>query len=203
MNGDDRSTVDVSNSILEPATDDSNGGPSENRPASPDGAPTKSRRNYDGSRPLKYPGYEAVAQYMAAPKQQRRFKSVAALAKRFGVSRITMYRWAQHPDVVRRTEWLSVQNMVLGDLIACREWPAIMRAQVAAALAGDSRAAIFCQKRAWPEHLNHSGITLEDAIKGAINVETFLEVDEVISQSEHVDTANENPEVQKDDDIEE
>jgi len=182
MNGDDRSTDDVSNSIVEPTVDDTNGQPPDNRPASPDGPPTKSRRNYDGSRPLKYPGYEAVAQYMAAPKQLRRFKSVTTLAKQFDVSRMTMYRWAQHPDVVRRTEWLSIQNMVLGDLIACREWPAIVRAQVTAALAGDTRAAIFCENRAWPKHLDHSGISLEGAIKGTIHVETFLEVDEAISQ---------------------
>jgi hypothetical protein len=171
-------------------------GPQTIRPAAP---PTKRRRNYDGSKPLNNPGHEAVAQFLAVPKQFRRFRTITALAMQFNVARMTVYRWAQDFDVVRRAEWLSVQNQVLGDFIACREWPSVVRAQVAAALAGDTRAAIFLQNRAWPEGLDVSIPSLEEAVKGTINVGTFLEEDETVIQPEQsaAATANQNPDVRE------
>jgi hypothetical protein len=92
-----------------------------------------------------------------------------------------------------------VQNQVLGDFIACREWPSVVRAQVAAALAGDTRAAIFLQNRAWPEGLDVSIPSLEEAVKGTINVGTFLEEDETVIQPEQsaAATANQNPDVRE------
>ena len=104
--------------------------------------------------------------------------------------------------MVRRAEWLSLQNQVLGDFIACREWPGIVRAQVTAALAGDTRAAIFYQDHAWPENPDLGAPSLEDAIEGTTNVGTFLKEDEAGIQSEQTGTPNQNPDVQEDGDLE-
>jgi hypothetical protein len=183
--------------------DEGDAGPQAIRPAAQSSPSTKRRRNYDGSKPLDYPGHEALAQYLAAPQRFRRFRSITALAIQFNVSRVTVYRWAQHLDVVRRAAWLSAHNRILGDFIACREWPAIIRAQVTAALAGDTRAAIFCQSRAWPEGIDFAAPSLEEAVEGEINVGTFLEEDEAVIQSEQPGTANKNPGAQEDEDLEE
>ena len=180
-----------------------NAGPQAIHPAAQGSPPTKRRSSSDGSKPLDYPGHEALAQYLAAPQQFRRFRSITALAIQFNVSRVTVYRWAQHLDVVRRAAWLSAHNRILGDFIACREWPAIIRAQVTAALGGDTRAAIFCQSRAWPEGIDFAAPSLEEAVEGEINVGTFLEEDEAVIQSEQPGTANKNPGAQEDEDLEE
>ena len=198
MDSDDQSKSDASERLS--AAVDENGARRQGaRPTALDGPPTKRRRNYDGSTPLNDPGHEAVAQFLAAPKQFRRFRTITALAMQFNVARVTIYRWAQDFDVVRRAEWLSVQNRVLGDFIACREWPSVVRAQVTAALAGDTRAAIFLQNRAWPEGLDVSIPSLEEAVKGTINVGTFLEEDETVIQPEQsaAATANQNPDVRE------
>ncbi len=202
MNGDDQKKQEVTESISGAAAEANNPRPQETCSATPDGPRKKRRKNYNGSQPLDYPGDEAVAQFLAAPKQCRQFKSVAALAKHFDVSRTTIYRWAQDRDVVKRTEWLAMRNMGFGDFIACREWPGIVKAQVAAALAGDTRAAIFCQNRAWPEDLSFSRFSIEAAIEGAINVETLLEVDET-PESEELGSAEENPEMEEDKNVRE
>ena len=196
MNGEEQMKSDVIE--LTPEEKGSTAPPQETCPATPEGPRKRRKKNYDGSQPLDYPAHEAIAQFLATPKQFRQFKSTAVLAKHFNVSRMTIYRWAQDIDVVKRAEWLSRGNMVLGDFIACREWPSIVRAQVAAALAGDTRAAIFCQNRAWFPSLDlNTPIntpTLETVIEGANNVAPLLEEDET-SQSEELGTAKENPEI--------
>lgn len=197
MNGDDQKKRDLGESISGAAVEANSSLPQEAGLPTPDGPPKKRRKKYDGNKPLDFPGHQAIAQFFAAPKQFRRFESCAALAKHFHVSRMTVYRWARDRDVVRRIEWLSLRNIVFGDFIACREWPAIVKAQVAAALAGDTRAAIFCQNRAWPEDWDSSTMSLEASIEGAINLETSLEGDEK-SEAAELGSADENPEVAED-----
>lgn len=192
MNGDDQEKRDLGESISGAAVEANSSLPQEAGPATPDGPPKKRRKKYNGNKPLDFPAHEAIAQFFAAPKQFRRFESCAALAKHFHVSRMTVYRWARDRDVVKRIEWLSLRNMVFGDFIACREWPAIVKAQIAAALAGDTRAAIFCQKRAWPEGWDSGTMSLVASIEGAINFETSLEADEN-SDAAELESANENP----------
>ena len=124
--------------------------------------------DYDGTKALNDPAHEAVARFFAAPRQFRQFPSVAAIAEHFGVSRMTVYRWAGAVDVVRRTRWLLERSMRFGDLIACREWAGIVEAQVNAALGGDTRAAMFCLNRAWRQQSSTFGeITVEPATERA------------------------------------
>jgi len=197
MSGDDQTTNNGSESISEAAVEANSPRPQEKRSATPGGPRKRSRTNYDGSQPLDDPGHEAVAQFFSAPKHCRRFKSSTALAEHFRVSRMTIYRWAQDLDVVKRTEWLATRNTVFGDFLARREWLGIVEAQVAAALAGSTRAAIFCQNRAFPERSIFGTLSLEAVIEGAINVETSLEADET-AESEKLGPAKENPEMVED-----
>jgi hypothetical protein len=111
----------------------------------------KRKRNYDGSKPLGWPELEAVAQFLATPKPIREFKTFVDLAKHFNVSRMTIYRWSRHVDVLTRAEYLLAQNQLKGDLVARLYWDRIVMGQVRAAINGDTRAAKFCENRAWPE----------------------------------------------------
>ena len=127
----------------------------------------REEEDYDGTKPLRHPALEIVAQFFAAPSQFRQFSSVASLAEYLTVSRMTIYRWVKDINVVVRIEWLLRRSMRSGDLIAAREWRAIMEAQVRAALAGDTRAAEFCLKRAWRQTSIFGEVTIEPSIGGA------------------------------------
>jgi hypothetical protein len=159
----------------------------------PNGHEVVCREDYDGSAPLDDPADEAIARFFAAPRQFRQFPSVAALAEHFEVSRVTVYRWAEAVDVALRIKWLLRQSMLLGDLIACREWHGIVQAQVDAALAGDTRAAIFCLNRAWHQQSSIFGeVTTEPAIGGADALSLWQEKTNESSQAEELEP-NENP----------
>jgi len=119
------------------------------QPQPPDGHEIVRRSDYFGAEPLDDPVYETIAQFFAALRQFRQFKSVGALAEHFGLSRISIYRRLEDVDVILRIKWLVRKSMLSGDFIACLEWRGIMEAQVKAALNGDIRAAVFCQQRAW------------------------------------------------------
>jgi uncharacterized protein YerC len=106
---------------------------------------------YDGTTPLECPELEAVAEFLATPKPIREFKTFNDLAKHFGVSRMTIYRWTRNEDVLQRAQFLVTQNQVKGDLVARLLWERIVMGQVRAAVTGDTRAAEFCEKRAWPK----------------------------------------------------
>jgi hypothetical protein len=107
--------------------------------------------NYDGRTPIKWPGHEAVAQYLAAPKSRREFKSDSDLAKHFQVDRMTIHRWKNAPDVIKRAHWLSMQNKMVGDTIARREYVSIIEKAVELAKNGNIPAMKFCAERAFPE----------------------------------------------------
>lgn len=149
---------------------------------------------YDGTEPLDDPADEAIAQFLAAPQEFRQFKSVSALAKHFNLSRMTVYRRKENVDVVERIKWLLEKSMLFGDLIACREWAGIVKAQVKAALGGDIRAALFCQNRAWRQgSLNCFGVeTIEPSIAGADAITLWQEKPNEQSQAEELE-AKENP----------
>jgi len=148
--------------------------------------------DYDGTKALDDPAHEAVARFFAAPRQFRQFPSVAALAEHFGLSRMTVYRWAETVDVELRIRWLVTQSMLLGDLTACREWQGIVQAQVDAALDGDTRAAIFCLNRAWRQQRSLFGeMTTGPAIGGAHAIGLWQEKE--LSQAEAPEAAKENP----------
>jgi hypothetical protein len=101
---------------------------------------------------IEFPGLEAVAQYLATSKSLREFKSDSDLAEHFGVSRMTIHRAKKDIDVIKRAYWLSMRNQLDGDLVARREYPAIMEKAVELALEGGKiKAMEFCVKRAWPE----------------------------------------------------
>jgi hypothetical protein len=121
------------------------------RYGAPDG-PRKNRQpGYDGREPLEYPGHEATAQFLATPESEREFDSITALAKHFDVSRMTVYRWTQDIDVLRRAEWLSMQNRVTGRLIIRRAWPKMMAKLADDAIGGHVQATKLCADYAWPE----------------------------------------------------
>jgi hypothetical protein len=86
----------------------------------------REEEDYDGTKPLRHAALETVAQFFASPTQFRQFSSVFALAEHLGVSRMTIYRWSQNVDVVVRVQWLLSRSMRSGDLIAAREWRAIV-----------------------------------------------------------------------------
>ncbi|MGB9242824.1 MAG: hypothetical protein WCC03_05680 [Candidatus Acidiferrales bacterium] len=149
--------------------------------------------DYDGTKPLDDPADEAVALFFAAPRQFRQFKSASALAEHLGVSRMTIYRRAEDVDVAQRIMWLLRRSMRYADLLACREWPGIVQAQVTAALAGDLRAAMFCQNRAWRQSLDCLGVeTIEPAIAGADAITLWQEKTNEQSEAEELE-AKENP----------
>ena len=163
------------------------------QPQPPDGQEIVRRTDYFGAEPLDDPAYETIAQFFAAPRQFRQFNSVNALAENLGVSRMTIYRWAENVDVVRRIEGLLRKSMRAGDLIACQEWRGIVEAQVNAALAGDTRAATFCLNRAWRESSILGVMTIEPAIGGADAITIWQEKTNEPSQAEELEVAKENP----------
>jgi hypothetical protein len=117
---------------------------------SPDPSP-KRKRKFDKTKPLDSPEDEAIAQYLATPKSIREFKSFSELAMHFNISRMTVYRRSKDSSILERVEWLLTHHKLAGDLIARLNWDRIVAGQVRAAVAGDTKAAIFCKERAWPE----------------------------------------------------
>ena len=113
----------------------------------------KHRKKYDGSEPLKHPGHEALALHLATPKPLRKFRTDSDLAKHFRVTRMTVYRWKQSSDVVRRAYCLSDLNQMSGDLPPRQAWPQIMAKVVKNALKGDMESIVFCEARAWRNQL--------------------------------------------------
>jgi hypothetical protein len=113
----------------------------------------KRRKNYDGTTRLEYPELEAVAEFLVTPKSIREVKTFMALAKSFGVSRMTVHRWTRDEDVLKRAAYLVTQNQLKGDLVARLHWDRIVMGQVRAAMNGNTKAAEFCEKRAWPVSL--------------------------------------------------
>lgn len=193
MNRDDQM---ASNSIesISAATEEGSTRPREDRSDASDDPRITHRTDCDGSERLDSPGYEAIAQYFASPAQFRQFKSVSALAEHLGVSRMTIYRRVENVDVVQRIKWLLQKSMLFGDLIACREWAAIVKAQVQAALSGDTRAAIFCQNRAWRQSSSILGdVVFEPATGGVDALATSVEEISEVSQTEQLDVAKEDP----------
>ena len=112
---------------------------------------TKRRRRFDKTKPLNSPEDEAIAQYLATPKSIREFKSFSELATHFNISRMTAYRRSKDSSILERVEWLLTHHKLAGDLIARLNWGRIVAGQVRAAVGGDTKAAIFCKERAWPE----------------------------------------------------
>ena len=106
---------------------------------------------YDPTKPLDPPEDEAIAQYLSTPKSIREFKSFSELARHFNISRMTAYRRSKDPSILRRVQWLLLSHQLAGDQIARLNWGRIVAGQVRAAVAGDTKAAIFCKERAWPE----------------------------------------------------
>jgi hypothetical protein len=123
------------------------------RYGAPDGPRQKRRPRHNGREPLDYPGHEALAQFLAAPKSDREFKSLTALANHFNVTRNTAHRWKRDIDVMQRAHWLSTRNQMAGDLVARREWPEIMERAAQLAKSGDVPAMKFCESRAWTKEL--------------------------------------------------
>jgi len=119
------------------------------RHGAPDGPRRQRSETYDGSSPLEYPGHEAVAQYLAAPKSLRELKSDTDVADYFQVTRMTIFRWKRDPDVIRRAHWLTRFNEMVGDIAARREWAEIVKKVIDNALNGDLQAVKFCELRAW------------------------------------------------------
>ena len=119
----------------------------------PDGPRRRRSEKYDGQSPLEYPGHEAVAHFLASPKSIRQFKSANDLAKHYDVSRMTIFRWAHDPNVLRRAYFLSDVNQMAGDLIARQESPRMMQTAVQKAIKGDLQFIKFCLSRAYPSPL--------------------------------------------------
>ena len=192
MNRDEQMAGNSSESISAATIESNSTRPQEVGTAAPDGPRMTHRKDYDGSEPLDDPAHEAIALFFATPRQFRQFKSVSTLAEHFGISRITIYRRAADVDVVHRIKCLLERSMRFGDLIACREWAGIVKAQVEAALAGDTRAAMFCQNRAWRQNSIFDSKTTEPAIAGADTIATWPEETEGVSQAEKLHAAKEN-----------
>ena len=106
---------------------------------------------HDPTKPLNSPEDEAIAQYLSTPKSIREFKSFSELARHFNISRMTAYRRSKDRSILLRVQWLLLSHQLAGDQIARLNWGRIVAGQVKAAVAGDTKAAIFCQERAWPE----------------------------------------------------
>ena len=110
-----------------------------NRYSAPDG-PSRRRRVNDGSEPLAHTGYEAVAQFLSASESIRELKSVTALAAYLEVARPTIYRWMKDREVLRRADWLTRGDVMLGAIIARRELSEIVENVAAKAKGGNLRA---------------------------------------------------------------
>jgi hypothetical protein len=107
------------------------------RYGAPDGPRKNRRENYHGREPLEYLGHEAVASFLAFPKELREFKSVAALAKHFNVARKTIYCWMKDIDVLKRADWLSETNKIIGKLVVRRACPGMSEKLVEMGMGGN------------------------------------------------------------------
>jgi hypothetical protein len=107
-------------------------------------APRKRKENYDGHEPLEHPGHEAAAWFIAVPKELRDFKSVAAFAEHFSITRKTAHLWMRDFDVQKRTEWLLSVNKISGNLAILRAFPQIMKKLVGLAMRGSIPAIKLC-----------------------------------------------------------
>jgi hypothetical protein len=127
----------------------------------------------DRTHALDNPDQERVAQFLSAPDCSQDFASVTDLAQHLNISRVTVYRWAKDPRVLRRVEHLSLQDKVVADLFVRREWLPIMRKAVERAKSGDVQAMKFCAACAWPEDSGvGQGLSLSEAIAMTENTAT-------------------------------
>jgi hypothetical protein len=137
--------------------------------------PSKSTKYNKGHNTLDNPAHEALAHFLITPRTEREFKSLTALAEHFKISRMSVHRWKKNGDVLRRAEWLSRENKLVGDFIARREWQRIVAVQVNLAKRGNTAAARFCKRRAWPDDRQSdaglSTIDLYDAVRATENTE--------------------------------
>jgi hypothetical protein len=117
----------------------------------PDGPRRKRRCWYDGHEPLPYAGHEAIAQFLAAPTADRRFESLTAPVNHFKIARMTLHRWKQNPDVLRRADWLSMHNKKVGDLEIRRQWSEIVAKMIEMAKNGNIAAIRMCLDCAFEE----------------------------------------------------
>jgi hypothetical protein len=131
------------------------------RYGAPDGPRKNRRQYYDGREPLEFPGHEATAWFLGLPERLKEYRSVAALARHFNVTRVTVYRWMQDSDVLKRADSISMQNKIAGNLVARREYISIIERAVELAKEGNIKAMEFCADRAFPEdnQANKSGIS--------------------------------------------
>ena len=114
------------------------------RYGAPDG-PRKNRpENYHGWEPLAFLGHEAAAWFLAFPKKLKEFKSIAALAKHFSVTRKTVHCWMRDIDVLKRAEWLSETNKIIGKLVIRRACAGLSEKLVEMGMGGDIAAIKVC-----------------------------------------------------------
>jgi hypothetical protein len=125
------------------------------------------RSNYDGSEPLEHFGHELTAQFLVTPKSLREFKSVTALAKHCNVARKTVHCWINRVDVLRRADWLSMQNKMIGKLIIRREWPGIMEKLANKAKSGDVQAIKLCADLDPEDKQKEKSPSLEETLERA------------------------------------
>jgi len=110
------------------------------------------REDYDGSQPLDFPPYEALAQHLSTPRSLRQFKTDTAFANHFQASRMTVYRWKHDPDVIQRALWLSASARLVGQVAVRVEWSTIVQKALAQAKAGNLNAMKFCESIAWANY---------------------------------------------------
>lgn len=142
------------------------------RYGAPDGPRKNPRQDYDGREPLEFPGHEETASFLAFSEKLRAYKSVAVLSRHFNVTRVTVYRWMKDINVLKRADWISMQNKIAGDLVARREYVTIIERAVELAKEGNIKAMEFCVDRAFPENkqakkLEISSSSLEEVLERA------------------------------------
>jgi hypothetical protein len=131
------------------------------RYGAPDGPRNKHRAYHDSREPLEFPGHEAAAWFLAVPKELRNFKSITALAKHFNVTRMTVYRWTQDIDVLKRAESLSEFNKITAKLVIRRASVELAEKLVEMGMGGDITAIKECMHIALREdkQTEKSGLT--------------------------------------------
>ena len=152
------------------------------RYGAPDGPRENRRENYHGREPLEFLGHEAAAWFLAVPKNLREIKSIAALAKHFSVTRKTVHYWMKDIDVLKRAEWLSETNKIIGKLVVRRACGELSEKLVEMGMGGDIAAIKMCMDIALREDKQTeksrlSSLSLEEVLERAeIEYEKYAEM---------------------------
>jgi hypothetical protein len=131
------------------------------------------RKGEDSSLVLPDPRDEAIAQWLATPKRERKERRQSDFAAIQGVTSRWLRELSARPDILERCRFLVSTNQEKAKLAVQREMVGIVEKQIEKALGGDNGSATFCKD------------LIEDKVNGvAVQVNQTITLEQALKETE-------------------